>query len=301
MTRRMGLFAVLSAAATMTTFAQSVDQTRREQAVGEMVAMKQWLTEFGPVAAVESRVTTGRPYSAEATTEFTQVLGDGNRISRRTVVRLYRDSEGRTRREELAADGTTKSISIYDPVAHASYVLDPANRTATKAGMRVVYPASAEGYGVAGGRGGRGRGVGPVTVAPAETPFSQDVARGRVQITVRGQDGRGGSPGIRVEPDPHAESLGQKFIEGLQAEGTRRTTVIEAGAIGNQQPITVVSEQWFSSDLEVLVMTRHRDPRSGETSYTLSNIVRAEPREGLFDVPPDYTIRESSYMRTPFR
>jgi len=60
-----------------------------------------------------------------------------------------------------------------------------------------------------------------------------------------------------------------------------------------------VSEQWFSPDLEILLMTRHRDPRTGETSYTLSSIVRAEPAAGTFDVPADYTIRESSYMRQP--
>ena len=95
------------------------------------------------------------------------------------------------------------------------------------------------------------------------------------------------------------ESLGQQAIGGVTAEGTRTTTVIAAGAIGNQQEIRIVSEQWFSPDLQVLVMTRHSDPRSGETTYRLSNIIRAEPGAGLFDVPPDYTIKESSFMKAP--
>ena len=90
---------------------------------------------------VETRITTGRPYSAEATTEFVQTLGDGNKIARTATVRIYRDGEGRTRREELATDGTVKSISIYDPVAHITYVLDPATRTARKSAVRVVMPA----------------------------------------------------------------------------------------------------------------------------------------------------------------
>jgi hypothetical protein len=92
---------------------------------------------------VETRITPGRPYSAEATTEFTQVLGDGNRIARKATVRIYRDSDGRTRREELGTDGSVKSVSIYDPVAHVSYVLDPSTRTARKSMMRIAYPASA--------------------------------------------------------------------------------------------------------------------------------------------------------------
>ncbi len=83
------------------------------------------------------------------------------------------------------------------------------------------------------------------------------------------------------------------------ADGKRVTTTLAAGAIGNQAPITVTSEQWFSPDLEILVMTRHSDPRSGETSYTLTNIVRAEPQAGLFDLPSDYTIVGSGYMRSP--
>ena len=95
------------------------------------------------------------------------------------------------------------------------------------------------------------------------------------------------------------ESLGQKMIDGVFADGKRVTTVLPAGSIGNQQPITVLSEQWFAPDLEILVMTKHSDPRTGETIYSLSNITRGEPAANLFDVPADYTIQDSSYIRTP--
>jgi hypothetical protein len=88
--------------------------------------------------------------------------------------------------------------------------------------------------------------------------------------------------------------LGQQMIGGVMAEGTRATTVIAAGAIGNDQEIKIVSEEWRSPELQVLVMTRHSDPRSGETTYRLSNIVRAEPGAGLCEVPADYTIRDMS-------
>jgi hypothetical protein len=87
------------------------------------------------------------------------------------------------------------------------------------------------------------------------------------------------------------EDLGEQVVEGVMAKGTRTTTVIPAGAIGNEQPITVTSEEWFSPDLKVLVMTKHADPRSGETTYRLTYITRVEPDASLFDLPAGVTIR----------
>src|SRR5512138_1455563 len=75
------------------------------------------------------KAMTGAPYSAETVVEGTQALADGNRISRKTTGRVYRDSEGRTRREEDRPDGSI-GISIVDPVGGFSYSLDPKTRTA---------------------------------------------------------------------------------------------------------------------------------------------------------------------------
>lgn len=94
------------------------------------------------------------------------------------------------------------------------------------------------------------------------------------------------------DEQPAKEELGQKAIEGVMAEGSRTTTTIPAGKIGNAQAIKVVSEQWFSPDLQVIIMTRHADPRSGETLYRLTNIIRGEQDRSLFEVPADYTIQE---------
>jgi hypothetical protein len=95
-------------------------------------------------------------------------------------------------------------------------------------------------------------------------------------------------------PEQHAtETLAARTIEGVRAEGTRATTTIPADAIGNELPIVITSEEWTSPDLHVLVLTRHNDPRSGESTYRLVNIVRAEPDASLFQVPSDYTIRET--------
>jgi hypothetical protein len=39
------------------------------------------------------------------------------------------------------------------------------------------------------------------------------------------------------------------------------------------------------------VLITRRDPRAGETVYRLTNIVRAEPPDALFQVPADYEVR----------
>jgi hypothetical protein len=91
-----------------------------------------------------------------------------------------------------------------------------------------------------------------------------------------------------------AESLGTKTIEGVTAEGTRLTLTIPAGEIGNTLPIEVVDETWYSAELQLVVMSKRRDPRSGETTYRLTNISRSEPDRSLFEVPADYTVQEGN-------
>ena len=168
-----------------------IDQDRAAKEIaGKMLlaADKQKLVaEMRYKVAVEARTTTGAPYSAEAVTESTQVLADGNRINQKSVTRVYRDGEGRTRREELDDAGTVVSVSIVDPVAHANYVLQPASRTAHRESVwvempkiegaswgrgMIVYPDgdrpdSAGTGSPEDGRGGQGEGRSPGAAAPA--------------------------------------------------------------------------------------------------------------------------------------
>ena len=88
------------------------------------------------------------------------------------------------------------------------------------------------------------------------------------------------------------ESLGTRTLEGVQAEGTRTVVTIAAGTIGNELPIAIVTERWFSPELETVIMRRHYDPRFGETLYRLENVDQSEPNPELFEVPADFTIKE---------
>ncbi|MEO5895400.1 MAG: hypothetical protein ABIS06_06835 [Vicinamibacterales bacterium] len=278
----------------------AVGNAQTPAAVAPVVAEGQAVAGKMMAGAVAAKTTVGRPYSAETVTELVQALADGNRIATRNVSRVYRDGEGRTRREMINASGAVQAVSISDPIARTSFTLEPETKTAySAAGMVTLSPT------LAAGGGGRGRG-GAIAVEgqslgvvrersgePAAVTVTRRSDGSQVPIAATAGGGRGGFMRT-ASPDNlnvHREELAQQVIEGVAATGTRTTTTIPAGTIGNAQEIRVISEQWFSPDLQVLVMTRHSDPRSGENTYKLTNIVGAEPDPSLFVVPPDYTVK----------
>lgn len=232
-----------------------------------------------PVGPLAGKAVTGAPYSADAVTESTQTLADGNRIVHNSTTKLYRDGQGRERREEslpaLGNQGQAPSvIFLSDPVAQASYTLNPEKHTAQK------MP-----FGLAAGK------LFNVQIGNA-VPGTVGVSTGGRGVA--GIEIKGGMilPG-GSSSNSNTEQLGSQTIEGLIANGTRTTVTIPAGQIGNERPIEVVDEVWYSPYLQLNVMTKHSDPRAGETVYRLTNINRAEPDPSLFQVPPDYTVNEA--------
>ncbi len=219
-----------------------------------------------------------------------------------------------TRRETLSQTGDVVSITINDPVAQSTFTLDPrakvAHRTnAFMVGGRVGF-VTAENT-VTGFVTRRLESSPTAELTEAEVKARQEVelaaaAAAAARGGARGASGGGGRGGaapmvgavaMATNGTVAKEELGSQIVEGVMAAGTRSTTTIEAGAIGNVQPIHVVSEQWFSEDLKVLVMTRHSDPRSGDTTYRLTNIVLAEPQRALFEVPADYTVNDATVRK----
>ena len=256
----------------------SPEATAQKQPPAQQAPFK-WLNfYFG--RPLEGKVVKGMPYSAEIVTETVQTLGDGNRIVHRSTSRVYRDSEGRVRREDDGGKGIA-SITISDPVANKSYTLDLANRTASETpGLRTFmgYFGSFEGTRLTYGYTPLRSFFGTARNAGSGTQNDYTLALGRGQKTR-------GSRDEYVE-----EQLANRTIEGVVASGIRRTTTIPQGAIGNEQPIKIVSEEWTSVDLQVLVLTDVNDPQTGRSTYRLTNINRAEPAPALFNVIGDYKI-----------
>lgn len=94
------------------------------------------------------------------------------------------------------------------------------------------------------------------------------------------------------EQNGKEESLGTRTIEGIQAEGTKTTIEIPAGQIGNDKPIYVITEKWFSPELQTVILSKHIDPFAGEVVFRLVNIKLGEPAPELFKVPKDYKLHD---------
>jgi hypothetical protein len=209
---------------------------------------------------------TGAPYSAVRTLQFQQTLAGGNVITRTEQETVYRDSQGRVRTERTvtppngaAGQAAMTFIQIHDPVAGVEYFLNPAKQTV----MKHTLPAA----------NSTGRGAGHTMSADSE---GSEGPRGR---------------GVNSHQVAR-EELGAQSINGLPSTGSRITTTVPAGAIGNAQVIQSVREVWISSDLKVPVQIKSSDPRFGNSTMQLTNINRAEPDPSLFQVPAGYTVSE---------
>lgn len=252
------------------------------------------------------------PYTAEAVTETVQVLPDGNRIVKKVTTLLARDGVGRTR-QEGRGDARTGTF-IHDPIDGRTIVLNESRRTATQLPRMPAPPAPPAPPGAAA----------PPPPPPPGATGTRDIEIQPGRVVVRrsggdGTDGRdvhveviridGGGEAGAMPPAPplppltlplvprgkgETKSLGTREFEGIRADGTLTTHTIPAGTIGNEKPIVVTSERWFSPELHVVVFAKSSDPRAGETTYRLTNIKRGEPSADLFRIPADYKSRGES-------
>jgi hypothetical protein len=246
-------------------------------------------------------VVTAAPYTATVITETTQVLADGNRIVNKNSAFVARDGQGRLRREEtlprigpLSVD-SPKLIFIHDPVAHTNATLDPGKQSAVIWKQPDSSPYKENLHIVTRRLDGPGK--------PATEGANNSRAEPPNIVTTRRLEG----PGKVVvegtveriplsEKNAKLEDLGTQTIEGVLAEGKRETITIPAGQVGNERPIEIVSESWFSPELHTIVLRKRSDPRSGESVYRLSDIRLGEPDASLFQVPSGYKIKSEPIL-----
>ncbi len=199
----------------------------------------------------------GAPYTADGITETTQTLGDGTHINRQETYTIYRDGEGRIRRE------SGDQVWITDPVANTTFILNTKEQSARKLGLSntVVYDK-----------------------APPGTPAAMAVKM-KAEAQAKALNG----PLAKPAPEKH-EDLGRQVMEGVQVEGSRTSETIPLGQMGNDRPLQMSHERWESPDLHVTILSKHTDPLSGDRVERLTNVRRGEPDPALFQIPAGYSV-----------
>jgi hypothetical protein len=212
-----------------------------------------------PEFGMSNKVVQGAPYSAQSVTQFTQTLANGDHIQRSNTASIARDSAGRTRMERSI--GAIGALSAEQASGKAVMIFDPV------AGKSYVLDASS--------RTARSMAIPASRMAGANVPHERAEHNGAQAKT---------------------EDLGTQTIQGVSAQGKRVTRVIPAGKEGNEKEIDIVTETWYSPDLQAVVMSKTSDPRFGDSTYQLNSITRTEPDPALFVVPSDYTVKEGRPM-----
>jgi hypothetical protein len=213
-------------------------------------------TESQIIVATESPQAY-QPYSATFETKEVQTLADGTKISKTTITKEARDSEGRTLHQtttDWPGQLTGTFTIVFSEPEREVLQWDSNSNT--------------------------------VTVNHWGNPQTNPEKINRSQPLVRKGESSHGA--IRVE------QLGHKIIQGLDAEGTRHTRTIPEGAEGNDRPITLVDETWRSTDLGLVLESVSDDPRRGHVTREVREIERGEPDPSLFQAPQGYTIRNQT-------
>ena len=281
----------------------------------------------GPLGA---KAAEGKPLLAEFVTEHHQDFADGNSIARTTSSTIYRDAQGRIRREsQLSVPGlpsgiaSAKFITIVDRRLGCGWVLNPQEMVAHRYLLgqpSYVARLNAQGGGhllvrdpktgathaeTAGARHWH-----PHTFPPS-VRLSQDSIGSPAAMSAYSTGAIAGNAGARPEearsagsmridqpflaaPNPvRTENLGEEMILGYRAHGKRVITTLPAGEIGNDRSIDIISEQWYSPELELVMRSMHRDPWAGEFTTTVTRIRRGEQAANLFTVPSKYKMTDA--------
>jgi hypothetical protein len=239
----------------------------------------------GPVTAVAGGAflaapgapVQGAPYSATITNESIQTLADGNRIVQTSSGTTARDSLGRTRQDatlpvigNMSAANAPHLVFIQDPVAQTSYTLNLTDKTAMKNPAPPMPPGSVSSTFFVQTRDTAAAGA---PLPPLPPPMALQ------KVLPPGEDSQ-----------VSTEDLGSQTMEGVLVNGVRTTRTIPAGELGNEKPIVIVTEVWTSPDLKTIISSKRSDPRMGEQTFQLTNLVRGEPDASLFVIPSDFKV-----------
>jgi hypothetical protein len=236
----------------------------------------------GYFAQYFDRVVTGIPFSGQSVTEVVQPLADGNHLRQESTATVARDSRGRMRYGSMLTGLTiSKTFTVIrDPVAGVRYVLDADQKTVQRSS---IPPAASESRTVTKER------------PDSKLPDLAMIAARESLSPLLGLMAREGaasakSPASAKSDQPEVVSLGHQVIEGVAVTGARASAVLPAGQIGNEKPVSISLEVWYSKDLSIVVLSKLIAPRTGVTTFQLKHLQRVEPAPELFEVPAGYRV-----------
>jgi hypothetical protein len=193
------------------------------------------------------------PFSGTLVTEWTRPMADGGSYTLTNRRRIARDSAGRIYEERwlLVPKGSDIKSSM-----NFIQIADPVNRT--------LYTCSIF----------HKRCDLSAYRPPASAAFEDEPP----------------PPGRSKDGAHTVENLGAKNLFGLDTIGTRQTTTIPQGTVGNDRPIQIVFEFWHSPRLGFNLESLRSDPRLGTQKFTITELDMVDPDPQLFTVPEGYQV-----------
>ncbi len=88
------------------------------------------------------------------------------------------------------------------------------------------------------------------------------------------------------------ENLGENTVAGLPTVGMRDTTTLNAGIVGNDRPLSIIREFWYSQKLGINLLSSLSDGRYGTQRFKATELTQGEPEPSLFEMPSGYTLVE---------
>ena len=209
------------------------------------------------VDGIDLLALPGMPLTGKSSIEWTRTLEDGSTVTVHLEANLARDSAGHMYRERRSF---VPANSNEEPRLNEIMLLDPDARTKTTCTLATKTCVVIDYY--------------PRREFALQNPGS---FAHNTRFLAR-------------------EDLGENTINGMRVVGTRETTTINAGVVGNENALVSTREFWYSAAIGTNLRVTRIDPREGKQIIALNDLSLAEPDPHTFEVPEGYTVLD---QRTP--
>jgi hypothetical protein len=234
------------------------------------------------------------PLSATIESEIQIVDANGKTTARRRVTKVFRDVCGSLRTETdtnalgAVPDARLINVQIYDATTKNSISMSPWNKSAFLIEQEGA-PTPPEFLGSPCLQHSSQRPARPAAKLDPNLKVSPQSAKHPTYAEPRNL----GFTGQNVpQPDIRREELGAEVLDGTPLRHGRQTEKYPAGFFGHQEAYTVVTDYWYSQELQAFVLVRQVGPGNLAQTLTLRSIARENPASSLFTIPKNYTIHK---------